>query len=108
METTIQEPTLVATGKVRYGILDNECGTLVDRHDNECGDFGFDTKTVAGKELQVVSIVSTHNDKKALHVDKKDAEHVKWLLEQENPDISYSLVSFTEYTHTFYSFETVE
>ena len=102
MKTIIEESTVERTSNVFYGILDNECGTLVDCNDEECGDFGYDAKIIAGEERLVVSILSTHDNKKALFRHKTDAESVKWLLEQKHPDNSYSLISFTECVHKFY------
>jgi Asp-tRNA(Asn)/Glu-tRNA(Gln) amidotransferase B subunit len=94
--------------KDQYGLNDDACGTLVDRKDQECGDFEYNTKTLADQELMVVDIISTHDDKKALYDNIDDAKHVKWLLEQENPDVSYTLVSFTKCVYEFYKFDTVE
>jgi hypothetical protein len=108
MKTTIQEPSVTETKVTVYGIYDNTCGVLVDRKDQECGDFGYDTKVLTDQEYMVVNIISTHDDKKALYEDIEDAKHVKWLLEKENSDNSYTLVSFTKCTYEFYKFDTVE
>lgn len=108
MKTTIQEPKVTEAKVTLYGIYDDECGVLVDRKGQECGDFGYDTKVLTDQELMVIFSISTHDDKKTLYEDVEDAKHVKWLLEKENPDNSYTLVSFTKCVYEFYKFDTVE
>lgn len=104
----MKEPSITETSNILYGIYDNECGTLVDRHNEEAGDFSYDTKILTNREVLVVDNISMHDDKKALYADVEDAQHVKWLLEQENPDNSYTVVSFTECVYRYYAFNTVD
>ena len=108
MKTTIQEPSVTETKATLYGIYDNACGVLVDRHCDEAGEFTYEPKILTNEEVLVVDSVFTHDDRKVWYEDIKDAQHVKWLLEQENPTYSYTVVSFTKCVYEFYKFETVE